>query len=299
LILNEIKGRSESRKIKKAITQILALDSTECRIHGGLTCYGSWKKHRGVSNASAKLHVVWDVNGEWIQDFRVTGVRRNDLTLAKTLPLCKNKVYVFDRAYVDLEFWLSIMNAGSDFVTRLKKAPRKEAVHKSVLKPEDLKKSGVLWEGKWTPSDSACQRYKIKPKTLKLRHIIYRDEASGRIFDFITSNFLLDAQEIAKIYKLRWSVELLFKWLKSHLDIRYLALRTKNAVKTQLAIAVLTQLLLRLKSVTEKSKNTLWHLLRAIRTQLIAKSLTEYGVPDGCRWKSNTVLNSEMLIKLK
>ena len=63
-----------------------------------------------------------------------------------------------------------------------------------------------------------------------------------------------------------WEMELLFRWLKSHLDIRYLAVKEANSVKIQLAIAVLLQLLLQLKKILTDYQGTLWDLLRSLRT---------------------------------
>jgi putative transposase len=289
IILLDIRAKTESRKIKKAVKQILAIDSTECRVHGSLFSQPSWKqKGCDTRKASAKLHVVWDVNGEWIDDFRITGGTRNDLTVAKTFQLCKGKIYVFDRAYVDLRFWLAIIKCDSHFVTRLKRAPRKEELHRCVLSEADLKKTGVLWVGEWTPSERACMRNGVQPKKLKFRHIIFRDPESGRIFDFITSDWDLTAEEIAQIYKNRWSVELLFRWLKGHLDIRYFPARNRNAIKVQLTVAVLVQLLLQLKRTLDRIEGTLWDLLRQIRTRLIQKVLAESGPPEDCRWSAAT-----------
>ena len=79
-------------------------------------------------------------------------------------------------------------------------------------------------------------------------------------------------------------MELLFRWLKGHLDVRYLPTKTPNAVKTQLAVAVLVQLLLQLKRIIEKYQGTLWELLRDIRTAFVQKILAGCGPPDGCRW---------------
>ena len=79
-------------------------------------------------------------------------------------------------------------------------------------------------------------------------------------------------------------MELLFRWLKGHLDIRRLPTKTKNAVRTMLAAAVLFQLLLQLKKISDKFQGTLWELLRQIRSAVILKSLLDTGPPDGCRW---------------
>ena len=76
MVLLEIRGKSESRKCRKAIRQILAIDSSEIDVHGSLFDEPGWKKkYTNGHKASAKLHVVWNVDGQWVEDFLVTPSR--------------------------------------------------------------------------------------------------------------------------------------------------------------------------------------------------------------------------------
>ena len=95
LILLEIRAKTESRKIKKAIQEILAIDSTEIKVHGSLFSEPGWKqKHcKDAHQASAKLHVVWNVDGEWIDDFIVTPNRRNDSPVSLELRILAGKIW--------------------------------------------------------------------------------------------------------------------------------------------------------------------------------------------------------------
>jgi IS4 transposase len=106
---------------------------------------------------------------------------------------------------------------------------------------------------------------------------VYRDPDTKKVFDFVTSDFKSDAQVIADTYKRRWAVELLFRWFKGHLNIRYFEVRNPNAVKIQLAVAVLVQLLVQLYRLVNKFRGTLWDCLRAIRTNLIIVGLEGSG----------------------
>ncbi len=279
LILLEIRAKTDSRKIKKAIRQILAIDSTEIKVHGSLFDHPGWKKKhcKEAHQASAKLHVVWNVDGEWIDDFIITPGRKNDSPVSLNLRLLQSKTYVFDRAYNDFDFWQKIVDIKSHFVTRLKEHPRLRMMLMKVLQFQ-RDKDGVLYDGPYTP---------LKEKSIELRHIIYRDKLTKKIFHFITSDFASSAKAIAEIYKRRWAVELLFRWLKGHLNIRRLPTKTPNSIKTQLAVAVLVQLLLQLKKILDQFDGTLWQLLRSIRTGLNQKILAESGSGPGCRWSLN------------
>lgn len=195
-------------------------------------------------------------------------------------------MYVFDRAYNDFDLWEKIVSIKSDFVTRLKDSPRVRYLQIKILH-KMKNKDGVLYDGPYKPTNKTnCK------KNLKLRHVIYRDSVSQKIFHFVCSDSKISGQTIADIYKRRWAVELLFRWLKGHLDIRRLPVKTKNAVRVLLAVAVLFQLLLQLKKLTDQFKGTLWGLLRTIRSGSIQKSLMDTGPPDGCRWSSASVVGS-------
>lgn len=287
VVLLDIRGRSESRKCRKAIKQILAIDSSEIDVHGSLFDRPGWKKKYTVGHkASGKIHVVWNVDGQWVEDFLVTPGRRGDSPVSLNLRLSPGKMYVFDRAYNDFNFWKKIVETKSDFVTRLKDCARYRALRKSALRGNQ-DNVGVLYEGPFLSTALSAKNSKIK-----LRHIIYRDPASQKIFHFVTSDQKESAETIAAIYKKRWAVELLFRWLKGHLDIRRLATKNPNAIRTQLAVAVLVQLLLQLKKIIDKFGGTLWELLRAIRTDLYQQILFKHGSPDGCRWSSAVASNS-------
>lgn len=71
-----------------------------------------------------------------------------------------------------------------------------------------------------------------------LRRVHYYDPGTGKILIFLTNNFTLPALSIASLYKRRWQVELLFKWIKQHLRIRHFFGMSENAVKTQIWTAV-------------------------------------------------------------
>ena len=283
LILMEIRTKTENRKIKKAIRQILAIDSTEIKVHGSLFDEPGWKqKHCGDAHqASAKLHVVWDVDGQWIDDFIVTPNRRNDSPVSLELRILAGKMYVFDRAYNDFNLWEKIVAANSNFVTRLKDWPRNRYLQMKVLSRAG-DKDGVLYDGLYQPTSPESQK-----KEIKLRHVIYRDKLTKKIFHFVCSDMKISAKTIASIYKRRWAVELLFRWLKGHLDVRRLPAKTTNAIRTMLAAAVLFQLLLQMKKITDKFQGTLWDLLRALRSCVLQKTLLDIGPPEGCRWNAN------------
>lgn len=117
-------------------------------------------------------------------------------------------------------------------------------------------------------SDQTIQFSGVKAKKacpIELRRIGYRDSERGKHYVFLTNHFSFSAKTIADIYKQRWQIELFFKWIKQNLKIKTFIGTTKNAVLTQIWIAMCAYLLLaflKFRSKTEKSMQQIIRLLQ-------------------------------------
>jgi putative transposase len=79
-----------------------------------------------------------------------------------------------------------------------------------------------------------------------LREIVVARPDHDTPLSLITNDLNRSATEIAQLYKERWQVELLFKWLKQNLKIRSFLGRSENAVRIQIYVALIAFLLLRI-----------------------------------------------------
>lgn len=289
LILTEIKGRAKSRKVRRAVKSLLAMDATDCRVHGSLFDVIPWRRERNSlgRKAGLKLHVIWDVDGEWIDDFRITPARKSDMPISKKFKISSGSTYVFDRGYNDIGFWWKLMSAKAHFVSRLKTHQYQKNEKKILRGKKGL--DGVLYDGKWSPSEASFYNHPEVNKKTEFRHIVYRDPETKKLFHFVTSDFKIPALKIAEIYKKRWAIELLFRWLKGHLNIRYFSVKNVNAVKILLTIAILVQLLVQLLKMITKFKGSLWECLRKLRTSLLRESLSALGFCPDCRWNAFSI----------
>ncbi|MFV0470959.1 MAG: transposase [Paludibacteraceae bacterium] len=77
----------------------------------------------------------------------------------------------------------------------------------------------------------------------KARRIIFWDDENGRVFEFITNNFDLKAEEIAMIYKKRWQIEFFSKQLKQNFPLKYFLGDNENAIIIQIWAAMTANLL--------------------------------------------------------
>ena len=181
---------------------------------------------------------------------------------------------VFDRGFIDHEWWKQLSTKGIWFVTRLKRDSRYSVVDRSEVKP-----------GTGVTSDQTILLG--TDQALKLRRIGYRDPATGRHLVFVTNAFHLSASTIASVYRDRWQVELFFKWIKQNLNIRAFLGTSQNAVLTQIWVALCAYLLLAFIKFANRLRRPLSRLLQLLhlnlfeRRDLVLLLRTATGGPPG------------------
>ena len=152
---------------------------------------------------------------------------------------------------------------GIFFVTRLKSNAKTRVVQRrAVLKDKGLTSDQTI---EFTGIQTA------KKCPIKLRRIGYRDPETGKHYVFLTNNFKLAAKTIADIYKARWQVELFFKWIKQNLKIKSFIGTSKNAVLTQIWIALCVYLLLAFIKFQSKLNKSMQQILRLLQLNIFEK----------------------------
>ncbi len=188
-----------------------------------------------------KLHMLYDPHDDQPVHFDITSPKVSDITNGRTLTLQKDVTYVYDKGYLDFGRWQDIHEAGAFFVTRLK-----TNTHRRDVKPQTAEGDGIL----------AVRTLKIghkKPRggatnplwDTELREIVVEREGKDPLY-LITNDHTRTASEIAALYKLRWQIELFFKWIKQNLKIKSFLGRSENAVRIQIYVALIAFILLRL-----------------------------------------------------
>jgi hypothetical protein len=123
-------------------------------------------------------------------------------------------------------------------------------------------------------SDQAIEFTGAKAKNcpIGLRRVGYRDAETGKHYFFLTNVFDLAAKTIADIYKERWQVELFFKWIKQNLKIKSFLGTSKNAVMTQIWIALITLLIVAYYKFMTKLSLSFSQILKLVRLNLFVQN---------------------------
>jgi hypothetical protein len=231
---------------------IYALDSTTIDL--SLTLF-PWADFR-QTKAGIKMHTQIDLRGPIPTCINITGARQHDVVWLDSLFFEAGAFYLMDRGYMDFTRLALIAQAGAFFVTRAK-TNLQFTRHYSM--PVD-RLTGLRSDHVGKP---ALQRSR-KAFPVLLRRIKYVDLETGKEFVFLTNNLEIPALTVAMLYKLRWRIELFFRWVKGHLRIKHYYGTSPNAVKTQIWIAVCTYLIIAILHKQLKLPGTLHRTLQIL-----------------------------------
>lgn len=250
--------RGLRREIKDAVRLI---DSTSVRLSSLSEDWATFS----ADVFGAKAHIVYDPNADRPVYFSVTPANINDITAAKVMPIEAGATYVFDLGYYDYGWWAALDDAGCRFVTRLKKNTSITLVHENRI-PKD---SNILSDRiGHLPARLAHSR--TNPMQEPVREVRIVNDA-GKELRIVTNDLDAPAQEIADLYKQRWDIELFFRWVKQTLKIKRFIGIGENAVRIQIAVALIAFLILRIAQATQKIVRSPLTFARLLRANLMHK----------------------------
>ena len=221
-----------------------------------------WADFRTTKGA-IKFHVGLNHAGYLPEFVTITDGKTSDIEAGRALDFPKGSMVAIDRGYNDYAWYNQLTEKGIFFVTRLKSNAKTRVVSRRMV-----------LSGKGLTSDQTIEftgALTVKKCPIQLRRIGYRDPETGKHYIFLTNNFKLAAKTIADIYKARWQVELFFKWIKQNLKIKSFIGTSKNAVMTQIWIALCVYLLLAFIKFQSKLKKSMQQILRLLQLNLFEK----------------------------
>ena len=221
-----------------------------------------WADFRTTKGA-IKLHVGLNHAGYLPEFMTITEGKTHDVTIGRTLTFPKGSVVAVDRGYNDYGWYKQLTEKGIFFVTRLKSNAKTRVVCRRPVR------SGIGLTSDQTIEFTGVQTAKKCP--IRLRRIGYRDPETGKHYVFLTNHFKLTAKTIADIYKSRWQIELFFRWIKQNLKIKSFVGTSKNAVMTQIWIALCVYLILAYIKFQSKLSKSMQQILRLLQLNLFEK----------------------------
>ena len=252
------------RGLRRSLAQTTYLiDASGLRLDGRSLAWARFS----AKVCGVKLHVVYDGDADRPIYAAVTPARTNDITPAQAMPIEPGATYVFDLGYYDYAWWARLDDAQCRIVTRFKRntplavveelpVPPAEGVDGAILSDRIGHLPRRLSNNRPNPFHNPVREVRVKTQT-------------GKVLRILSNDLDATAQEIAELYKRRWAIELFFRWVKQTLKITRFLGTSENAVRTQIAVALIAFLLLRLAQASQKAVISPLRFARLVRTNLM------------------------------
>jgi IS4 transposase len=211
----------------------------------------------------AKVHVIYDADADRPIYAAVTPANVNDITMAQQMPIEPGATYVFDLGYYDYAWWAALDAAGCRIVTRFKSNTPLEVVEESAVTA-----GGDILSDRIGFLPARQARSRRNPMQGAVREVCVMTD-TGKTLRILSNDLDASAQEIADLYHRRWAIELFFRWVKQTLKITRFVGTSENAIRIQIAVALIAFLLLRLAQATQKAVSSPTVFSRLVRANLL------------------------------
>src|SRR5579863_152629 len=226
------------RAIRREGTAMIRLIDASPVPLGKLCGWAKWNgRIRGM-----KMHVAYDPDADRPYGVAVTPATVNDVEIGQQVAIEAGATYVFDKGYCHFGWWQKINDDGAFFVTRAKVNCRLRSIRRRPLRKRKADGFRILDDHDVALVSKGHSRPRL---AMPLRRIRVRRDKGG-VMTLITNDLSKSAIEIAALYKRRWKIELLFRWIKQHLRIRKFIGTNDNAIRLQILAAMIAYLLLRI-----------------------------------------------------
>lgn len=223
--------------IGKKITSIDATTISLCKTQF------PWAEFRKTSSG-VKLVIKLNHDGYIPEHIQIRNAAEHESQSANRIPFNENEIVVFDRGFSDYRFFANLYQTKTSFITRLKKNAKF-----TVIKCNDITDDYITAD----EQISYTGYYAKKNYPMPLRKVTSIHPETGEVIDLLTNDETLSARMIADLYRERWQIEIFFKMIKQFLHIKKYYGNSRNAVLTQIFIALILYLLIQLQRYLSKT----------------------------------------------
>jgi putative transposase len=191
-----------------------------------------WAKWNGRIRGM-KMHVVYDPKADCPHCVEITPATINDVEIGRQVAIEAGATYVFDKGYYHFGWWKKINDTKAFFVTRSKANTRLRVTKRRYARKKIGDSFRIIDDAEVVLASKGDSQLPIPLRRIRVR----RDK--GGMITLVTNDLGRTAVEIAALYKGRWQIELLFRWIKQHLDIRKFLGTNDNAIRLQILAAMI------------------------------------------------------------
>ena len=256
---------SDSRRggTEEWIKRLRIIDSTTVSLFSNTIFKGVGRHPKtGRKKGGIKVHAVIHANEGVPCDVQFTSAATNDSFMLAPNHYKHNEITAMDRAYINYAKFEELTDRGVVYVTKMKKKLSYEILVDCIHQ----KSQGVM---EYREQIVVFRKGNINHIARIITYVDIKKDKQPKPISLLTNDFDMPLETIVSIYRRRWQIESLFKQIKQNFPLRYFYGESANAIKIQIWVTLIANLLLSLLQSTLKRRWSFSGLATMVRIVLM------------------------------
>jgi IS4 transposase len=220
---------------KVDMKNVKIFDSTTFTLFVDVFTGAGRNKIEGKKKGGIKAHILLSLHSLVPEIVWMSAASKNDKDFLGQLNPQKGEIYVFDKGYVNYNYYSNWTELGVFFVTRLNENGKYEVLESKEILERDAEMDGVIKD------EIIILNTSNGP--LRARLITFKSLTTAKTYTFLSNLFDVSATTIAKLYKNRWEIEPFFKQLKQNFELKGFFSDSQEGIRTQIWVALIANLI--------------------------------------------------------
>lgn len=248
---NKEKLTSDSRRngTEEWIKRLRIIDSTTISLFSNAIFKGVGRHPKtGRKKGGIKVHSVIHANEGVHCDVKFTSAATNDSFMLAPNHFRHDEIVALDRAYINYAKFEALTERNVVYVTKMKK----NLVYDTLV---DCMYQNNNGEMEYLEQVVVFRKDGINHIARIITYVDVKKGKQPKLISLLTNDFDMELETIVAIYRRRWQIESLFKQIKQNFPLRYFYGESANAIKIQIWVTLIANLLL---SVLQSTLTRRW-----------------------------------------
>lgn len=239
---NKAKLSSDSRRNggEEWIRRLRIIDSTTLSLFSNAIFKGVGRHPKtGRKKGGIKVHSVIHANEGVPCDVQFTSAATNDSFMLAPNYYHYKEIIALDRAYINYRKFEELTDRGVVYVTKMKK----NLTYETLVDCMEMNTDGKM---EYREQVVVFRKNDISHIARIITYVDIKKNRQPKLISLLTNDFDMSPETIVNIYRRRWQIESLFKQIKQNFPLRYFYGESANAIKVQIWVTLIANLLLSL-----------------------------------------------------
>ncbi len=233
---------SDSRRnaTESWMKRLCIIDSTTISLFSNAIFKGVGRHPKtGKKKGGIKAHSVIHANEGVPCDVQFTSAATNDTFMLAPASYSNGQIVAMDRAYINYQKFEQLTERNVVYVTKMKKSLTYEIL-------EDYMDMNMEGKMQYREQIVVFRKGEINHRARIITYVDIKKGKQPKLISLLTNDFDMSIEDIILIYRRRWQIESLFKQIKQNFPLRYFYGESENAIKIQIWVTLIANLLMTL-----------------------------------------------------